>query len=257
MTQKFSPILVKTIKRLENSNPEAVLKIADLLTFSKNQELRKIARHYLGLTDLETKHLYSTSLKNPSSSIKVVNIALVELTSLLNAEAIDLLQVYAAHKSPSIRRTSLQLIARLLNDGAKSHLIKGMLDEASPVQRESTRLCVQFKIGFSALELIKLYKQQPTQVVFDSVLLLARKNGKWVRLSVLLNILAMVDEQPEVVQRINVEIMQWNSNYNLCGSQVSNADLINLRFQTAKISGLISSHNLNSLKFTFDTLICK
>lgn len=255
LRQKFSPALIKTIRRLESTNPEMLLAVASPLMFSKSQELRKMGRCYLQLTDAETITLYSNILSDSASSLTKISVALVESAELLNADAIKILQEYALHSSPNIRKLALQQIARILDEQAMPFLVQGLLDESGTVKNESVRLCVKAKIRFTTIELIELYERQPTQLMLGPILCLAKKGGKWIRLAVLLQILQKSFDKPELGKQLNIEISEWNQKYNLSGSQASNAELRALQLLMTNNRNALTVQNKKALNFIFDTLI--
>ncbi len=253
--QKFTPIIVKTIRRLESVSPGMITEIAAPLIFSKNQELRKLGRLHLALADIDAVIIYGNALVDPKSSLSKVNIALIESVELLKLDAMNILRDHTKHHSANIRRTALQQIAKLLGDEAKSFLWEGLLDEYSTVKNESARLCIKCGVNFTPKELIGLYEQQSNQFLLNPILRLAKKNGKWPRLSVLLHILPKFPGNPEGLKQINSEIHQWNHSYNAGSAQPSNEDIAELEHLAVKNSTLITTENWKLLQFTFDTLV--
>lgn len=205
----FSPLRNKAIKRLDQVRPEKISAIATTLMSNKDEVIRKIGRKHLQLSDEAATEFYQKILSATPNNQAGRSVALIELTQLVPNEMPPALEAYAKNGSPKIRKVALQQLVKLKGEQTKPILISAILDNNISITKEAARLCYKNDILISSDELIFLAAQKDREHILDSVLLLAKKNGKWKQLIIALKLLHNYKDEQFVVKRINLELYSW------------------------------------------------
>jgi HEAT repeat protein len=202
----FSPLRNRTIKRLSSVRPERILAIANKLMSNQNEEMRKIGRKHLQLSDVGATEFYQKILVSTQSNQTERVVALIELTQLASDQMTPVLEIYAKSGSLKIRKVALQQLIKLKGEQTKPMLMSAILDNNISITKEAARLCYKNDILITTDELVFLAAQKDREHILDSVLLLAKKNGKWKQLIFALQLLHDYKNEDFVVKRINLEL---------------------------------------------------
>lgn len=202
----FSPLRNRTIKRLSAVRPERILAIANKLMSNQSEEMRRIGRKHLQLSDADATKFYQKTLASTQSNQTERVVALIELTQLVPDQMTPVLEIYAKSGSPKVRKVALQQIIKLKGEQTKPILMSAILDNNISITKEAARLCCKNDILITTEELIFLAAQKDREHILDSVLLLAKKNGKWKQLLFALQLLHDYKNEDFVVKRINLEL---------------------------------------------------
>lgn len=209
LKQPFSLLRNKAIKRLDQIRPEKILAIAEILMTNTDETMRKIGRKHLQLSDESTTEFYQKILANSCSKQTGRAIALIELTQLTPNQMVAELETHAKSGSPKVRKVALQQLIKLKGEQTKPTLMSAILDNNISITKEAARLCYKNDILINLDELMFLAAQKDREHILDSVLLLAKKNGKWKQLIIALKLLHDYKNEQFVVKRINLELYSW------------------------------------------------
>lgn len=133
-------VLAVECVRLAAALPVAMRRAPYLLALAKaglqdpQSSVRAVATTYLRTTGVDVGKFYRGILQQPELPVKAMQVALISLAALRNAQDIMLVKAYVQHPRPSIRKTAL--IAWLkLSPGDKDEIASAALMDAAPAVR--------------------------------------------------------------------------------------------------------------------------
>lgn len=248
---KSNVITSITVKRLNLIAPQEVAKIALDLIFSRDAQIRVIARDHLIRIGVDTLKIYRDSLYDLNMPLHKRKVALIGIYEMQRAHAIDDLQKAITHSEASIRAIATPLLVEMMGDNGRRIAIEGMLDESSSVVKASSGIFVKQGFQLSIEELVRLEKIGTAPNLFKVVLFLARKGNKWNHILILLDLLTMKHDQVATLQSA---ISQWESTFNLSYYQPTAEQKRRLIELHSKSEKTLTKIRWQNLKFIIDTL---
>lgn len=193
--------------------PETSIDLLERFIFDRHAMVREIAIQKSLELGIDVQRLYLQVLSSKQSKLSCLRSALLGLSEISDASAINVISEYQSSEFSSLRKASLQALVRLDSNQAEHYLLIGLQDVSASLVRESARLLKRLKIRLSESELVNLYSINNSDLMMSCVLLLNGIRNKWDRITFLLW-LANSPASVESVETVEIEIKKWINDYN-------------------------------------------
>lgn len=205
----YLPLRHSVIKRLNELASEKISPMAKSLMTSKDDQIRKIARTHLAMSDADASNYYLAIIDSVCSTLNEQVIAIAEVTALQKQAAVPTLKSLLNDSAPKIRRCVLQQLAYLQGEQAKAVLATALLDPQASVVREAARLCHKNSVLFSQEEILSLAINIDRENTIDSLLLISKLQERWTRLTTYLRLLIAHQKEPATILHLRRAIDGW------------------------------------------------
>ena len=231
--------------------PKRGLEIANRFLFDRHRSIRDIAIKHLAKNEIDVERILVNILSSTDQSALKIRCAILGLADIGAKQWVPLIENFINHSLPSIRKASLQVLAKLIDEGAKSYLLGGLKDESASVAKESARLANILNIPLSVDELLGVVKKTNYQHTLIVCMSCARKINKWDRLIFLLSLsrLLVVDDSASK-EILDDELSKWDHDFNRSSTQPSITQIERLSKEYSHCKPLFTAKRLRLLEFT-------
>ncbi len=209
----FMPVRRTTLLLSLNRFSDTSKNLLELFAFDRHASIREIAVKKLVEISVDVQSLYLQKLSAKQSKLRQLRSALLGLSEINCIAAISAISEYLKSEYSCLRKASLQALVRLDREKSEQYLTIGIRDTSPGVAKESARLMRQARMRLSEPELIDLCSVDSNPVMKSCAFSLNRVRDKWDQVMFLLWLINSPNSA-ELVQRVDMEVKRWISNYN-------------------------------------------
>lgn len=249
----FMPIRREAFQIYLKSNPKQGEIIANTFLFDRHISIRELAITYLFRKGVNVRGIYFSVISSAYESISRKKFSILGLAYLNAKEKVPSISQYLASESPSIRKSAIQALEKLMGEEAKSLLVAALDDPSPAVAKESSRLITKLKLKFNSNEIYKSINMQGHSHTLVLAIGAMKKSNKWERLIFLLKALGeSSDGNLSNKDAIQSELVKWDIDFNRSSSQPSNLQIQMIDHEYTNCSHLLNESRKRSIEFTLN-----
>jgi HEAT repeat protein len=186
--------------------------------FDRHPSIRGLAIRFLVKNGVDVKTIYLRNIK--SLEPKILRCVIWGLGELNCSESISSIKGFLNNSHPSVRKQTINSLAKLMEDGSSEILISCLGDDSSAVCKEAARLLSKHGVTFTCDQLLVIIERSGHKHTLDTCFGIARRINKWERL---VFIASLFDERYRTkfrdVDQLRNSIRQWDDEFNRSYSQ--------------------------------------
>jgi HEAT repeat protein len=251
----FMPIRREAFQIYLKALPENGMDIARQFLFDKQDSIREIAIAQLLKINTDVKGIFAHILSSLDQSALKIRCALLGMAHLDAKESISAVHGYTCYPLPTVRKASLQALAKLDGKNARSYLLAGLKDESPAVAKESRTLLAKLGLQPSIDELLNTINEANYPHTTPVCLASARLINKWDQLIFLLRLYQrLVSYDSSNAEILDSELVKWDIDFNRTSSQPTSAQEKQIKERYHQCRPLLSERTHRLLEFTVSVL---
>jgi HEAT repeat protein len=245
----YMPVRREAFQQLMARDPEAGLCSARDLLFDGSASIREIAVRRLLAAAEPVEQIYADALTRDRSRVAVVTCVLWGWAFMNSQTRIEQVRQHLNARLPSVRRSALQTIAKLLRNDAKHHLEAALADESPAVCKEAARLIISIDDKPGVARLISIARQSGQCHVAIACCRVARHGSKWDWLKFILKAYGAVDAAV-TREAVSKEIDTWEQRFNRSSAQPDSGSMDEIVSALHACEDQLTAKQLQLLRFT-------
>lgn len=246
----FMPVRREAFQIYLRSFPETGRRIARQMLFDRHSSIREIAIAQLVKSGLDVERIFSDVLSSSGRSPLELRCAILGAATLRAQSLIPSIRRFSSHRLPSLRKASLQAMARLAEEEVRPYLLAGMTDESPSVAKESMSLLSKATRKPTLSELVGVLGDASVGHTLEVCLGSARTLNKWDRLIFILGLCKRLSDGRVTLERLDSELKRWDREFNRSSSQPTNEQRANIKELYQRYCQALSEARRRSLEFT-------
>lgn len=244
----YMPVRREAFQQLLERDIEAGLRVAHDMLFDGSASVREIAVRRLLNAGESVEQIYASALAD-SDRVAVVTCVLWGWAFMNCQTRSDEVRQLLGARFPSVRRSALQAIARLLPNEAADYLEAALADESPAVSKEAARLIARIDDKPSPERLIPIARASRLTHVAVACCRVSRLGSKWDWLKFILTAYGAVDANV-TREMFSTEIDTWEGRFNRSSAQPDTDSLKEIVSALRICEAKLSAKQLQLLKFT-------
>lgn len=247
----FMPIRREAFQIYLERFPAKGLRLAIRMLFDRHASIRDIAIARLLNKGQDLEKIFADVLSSINPSGLKLRCAIFGVASMRATSLIPTVKKLASHQLPSVRKASLQAMARLAEVDARLYLLAGLRDESPSVAKESISLLSKAAFTPTLEELVNVVKDISYVHTLTVCLDGARTLNKWDRLIFILRLYpTLLLDRRSSSEQFDIELEKWDVDFNRSSSQPTNDQRAQIGELYGQHGQLFSDAKRRSLEFT-------
>jgi HEAT repeat protein len=236
---------------LKNSPQQEGMAIANTFLFDRHISIRELAITHLLKKGADVRSIYTSVISSSFEFISRKKFSIFGLAYLGCKEEIPSISQHVFNRSPSIRKSAIQALEKLMGEESKPLLVTTLDDPSPSVAKESSRLITKLKLKFNSNEIkeaIDIKGHSHTLVLAIDAM---KKSNKWERLIFLLRVLGETSDSDSADKdAIQLGLVKWDADFNRSSNQPSNLQIQMINREYANCFHLLCEGRKRSIEFT-------
>lgn len=245
---QFMPIRREAFQIYLKSFPAQGLNLAKNFLFDKHISIREIAIKNLLKTEINVEKILSNTLSSADQNALKTRCAILGLAYLDAKQSVPIIINFATHRVPSIKKATLQALAKLISEESRSYLLEGVKDEYLSVAKESAYLLNKLNMNLSVDELLAITEITHYPHTLIVCISASRKINKWDRLIFILSLYKLsILKNSANAKILDKELSHWDLIFNCSSQQPSQTQVERLNYEYNQFKLLFSEGRFRSL----------
>jgi hypothetical protein len=245
----YMPVRREAFQQLVARDVEAGLRVARDMLFDRSASIREIAVRRLLDAGEPVEQIYASALAADGGRVNVVTCVLWSWAFMNSKARSEQVRQLLCARFPTVRRSALQTIAKLLGSDAGRYLEAALADESPAVCKEAARLITRIGGRPGAVQLISIARASGLGHVAVACCRVARRGSKWDWLMFILSVYGAVDAAVSR-ETFSTEIDAWEWHFNRSSAQPNTDSLQEIVSALRICEAKLGAEQLRLLKFT-------
>jgi len=245
----YTPVRREAFQQLLVRDVETGLRSAHDMLLDRSASIREIAVRRLLDAGEPVEQIYASALASEGGRVAIVTCVLWSWAFMNCQGRSEQVRELLGSRSPTVRRSALQTIARLLGDDAATDLEAALADVSSAVCKEAARLIIKSNAAPGADRLIAIATSSRLRHVAIACCRVARSGNKWDWLKLILKVYGAPDA-PVDQTTFYTEIETWDLQYNRSNAQPYATSMQEIIAALRVCEAKLTVNQLRLLKFT-------